>query len=74
MAPQDAARGQAEPVTCAVSADGLFSVDAAAREVTAEPAQERLPEVEPSGTEDIVESLEEGIDYVPPVGPIPGED
>jgi RNA polymerase-binding protein DksA len=36
--------------------------------------EERLPGVEPFGTEDIVESLEEGIDYVPPIRPTPEEE
>ena len=35
---------------------------------------ERLPGGEPSSTEDIVESLEEGIDYVPPISPTPKEE
>jgi DnaK suppressor protein len=35
---------------------------------------ERPPRVEPSGTEDIVESLEEGINYVPPISPTPEEE
>jgi len=39
----------------------------------AEPVTEPLPE-QPYGTEDIVESLEEGIDYVPPVSPTPEEE
>ncbi|MBI3301298.1 MAG: TraR/DksA family transcriptional regulator [Deltaproteobacteria bacterium] len=38
------------------------------------PSEERLQGVEPSGTEDIVESLEEGIDYVPPISPTPEEE
>lgn len=33
-----------------------------------------LPGQEPYGTEDIVESLEEGIDYVPPIKPTPEEE
>ncbi|MBI3304101.1 MAG: TraR/DksA C4-type zinc finger protein [Deltaproteobacteria bacterium] len=37
----------------------------------AEPPEERQPGVEPYDTEDIVESLEEGIDYVPPISPTP---
>ncbi|MGE0823811.1 MAG: TraR/DksA family transcriptional regulator [Candidatus Binatia bacterium] len=40
----------------------------------AAPPEERLPGVEPYGTEDIVESLEEGTDYVPPVRPTPDEE
>jgi hypothetical protein len=36
--------------------------------------EERQPGVEPYGTEDIVESLEEGIDYVPPISPTPEEE
>jgi RNA polymerase-binding protein DksA len=39
-----------------------------------EQAEKRLPGAEPSDTEDIVESLEEGIDYVPPVSPTPEEE
>ena len=39
-----------------------------------EPAAEPLPQREPYGTEDIVESLEEGIEYVPPVSPTPEEE
>jgi DnaK suppressor protein len=38
------------------------------------PSEERLLGVEPSATEDIVESLEEGIDYVPPISPTPEEE
>jgi RNA polymerase-binding protein DksA len=38
------------------------------------PATEPRPEREPYGTEDIVESLEEGVDYVPPVNPTPEEE
>ncbi len=40
----------------------------------AAPSEERLPRVEPYGTEDIVESLEEGTDYVPPISPTPEEE
>lgn len=40
----------------------------------AERAEKRLSGVEPSDTEDIVESLEEGIDYVPPISPTPEEE
>lgn len=40
----------------------------------AERATELLPERESYGTEDIVESLEEGVDYVPPVSPTPEEE
>lgn len=40
----------------------------------AERATEPLPERESHGTEDIVESLEEGVDYVPPVSPTPAEE
>jgi len=38
------------------------------------PPQEHLPWDELSGTEDIVESTEEGTDYVPPVDPTPEEE
>jgi RNA polymerase-binding protein DksA len=37
------------------------------------PPEESLPWEEPYGTEDIVESSEEGTDYVPPVDPTPEE-
>jgi hypothetical protein len=37
-------------------------------------AEEHLPGEGPSSTEDIVESLEEGIDYEPPVSPNPEEE
>jgi DnaK suppressor protein len=40
----------------------------------AERAAEPLPERELSETEDIVESLEEGVEYVPPVNPTPEEE
>jgi DnaK suppressor protein len=40
----------------------------------AAPAGQILPGAEPYGTEDIVESLEEGVDYVPPVTPPPDEE
>jgi RNA polymerase-binding protein DksA len=40
----------------------------------AEWAEKRPSRVEPSDTEDIVESLEEGIDYVPPISPTPEEE
>ncbi len=40
----------------------------------AERAEKRPSRVEPSDTEDIVESLEEGIDYVPPISPTPEEE
>lgn len=40
----------------------------------AKPAGQSLPGTEPYGTEDIVESLEEGVDYVPPVTPPPDEE
>ncbi len=40
----------------------------------AERAEKRLSRVEPSDTEDIVESLEEGVDYVPPISPTPEEE
>jgi RNA polymerase-binding transcription factor DksA len=40
----------------------------------AKPAGQSLPGAEPYGTEDIVESLEEGVDYVPPVTPPPDEE
>lgn len=39
----------------------------------AEPLQEPLPGVKLSETEDVVQSLEEGIDYVPPLEPPPEE-
>ena len=39
-----------------------------------EPPEERLPWTEPSGTEDIMESTEENIDFVPPAGPTPEEE
>jgi RNA polymerase-binding protein DksA len=38
------------------------------------PAEEPLLAKEPDSTEDIVESVEEGIEYVPPIGPIPEEE
>lgn len=38
------------------------------------PPEEQVPGEEPYGTEDIVESLEEGINYVPPVSPTPDEE
>jgi RNA polymerase-binding transcription factor DksA len=38
------------------------------------PAEEPLPGREPYGTEDVVESVEEGIDYVPPISPGPEEE
>jgi DnaK suppressor protein len=37
-------------------------------------ADEPLPGKEPSSTEDIVESVEAGIEYVPPISPIPEEE
>jgi DnaK suppressor protein len=40
----------------------------------AEPAAEPLARRESYGTEDIVESLEEGIEYIPPVSPTPEEE
>jgi len=40
----------------------------------AERAEKRLSRVEPSDTEDMVESLEEGVDYVPPISPTPEEE
>lgn len=39
-----------------------------------EPPEVRLPWTEPSGTEDIVESTEEDIEFVPPAGPTPEEE
>jgi RNA polymerase-binding protein DksA len=38
-----------------------------------EPLDERLPSVEGAETEDVVQSIEEGIDYVPPLEPPPEE-
>jgi DnaK suppressor protein len=38
-----------------------------------EPLEERLPSVEGAETEDVVQSIEEGIDYVPPLEPPPEE-
>jgi RNA polymerase-binding protein DksA len=38
------------------------------------PPVRQMPGEEPYGTEDIVESLEEGLDYVPPVSPTPDEE
>lgn len=38
------------------------------------PATEPRSEREPYGTEDIVESMEEEVDYVPPVSPTPEEE
>jgi hypothetical protein len=38
------------------------------------PLARQIPGEEPYGTEDIVESLEEGIDYVPPVSPTADEE
>jgi DnaK suppressor protein len=38
-----------------------------------EPIEEQLPRVESSETEDVVQSIEEGIDYVPPLEPPPEE-
>jgi RNA polymerase-binding protein DksA len=53
------------------SAEVLWEREARSKaERTAEP----LPEREPSETEDIVESLEEGVEYVPPVSPTPEEE
>ncbi len=40
----------------------------------AEEPEEKPPWVEPYGTEDIIESEEQGTDYVPPVRPIPEKD
>ncbi len=40
----------------------------------AAPEAEPLPRREPYSTEDIVESLEEGIEYVPPISPTPEEE
>lgn len=40
----------------------------------AQPVEQSLPGAEAYGTEDIVESLEEGVDYVPPVTPPPDEE
>jgi RNA polymerase-binding transcription factor len=40
---------------------------------TVEPLEERLPKSEGAETEDVVQSIEEGIDYVPPVEPPPEE-
>jgi len=37
-------------------------------------AEEPLPGREPYGTEDIIESVEEGIEYVPPIQPVPKEE
>ncbi len=37
-------------------------------------AEAPLPGREPYGTEDIVESMEEGVDYVPPIQPVPKEE
>jgi DnaK suppressor protein len=37
-------------------------------------AEELLPGREPYGTEDIVESIEEGVEYVPPIQPVPKEE
>jgi DnaK suppressor protein len=39
----------------------------------AEPTEERLPSAEVAETEDVVQSTEEGIDYVPPLDPPPEE-
>lgn len=39
-----------------------------------QPATQQLPGTEPYGTEDIVETLEDDIDYVPPVAPSPEEE
>jgi DnaK suppressor protein len=39
-----------------------------------EPPEECLPWTEPSGTEDIMESTEENIDFVPPASPTPEEE
>jgi DnaK suppressor protein len=39
-----------------------------------EAPEARLPGVEPVDTEDVVESTEEGIDFVPPTAPIPEEE
>lgn len=39
------------------------------------PSGERPPGSEPlAGTEDVIESLEEGVSYVPPAGPVPDEE
>lgn len=40
----------------------------------AQPTGQSLPGAEPADTEDIVESLEEGVDYAPPVTPPPEEE
>jgi DnaK suppressor protein len=37
-------------------------------------AESPLPGREPYGTEDIIESMEEGVDYVPPIQPVPKEE
>lgn len=37
-------------------------------------AEEPLPGREPYGTEDIIESMEEGVEYVPPIQPVPKEE
>jgi DnaK suppressor protein len=39
----------------------------------AEPSEERLPRLEGSATEDVIKSIEEGIDYAPPAEPPPEE-
>jgi RNA polymerase-binding protein DksA len=39
-----------------------------------QPVEQQLPGTEPYGTEDIVEALEEGVDYVPPTVPSPEEE
>jgi hypothetical protein len=38
------------------------------------PVEQQLPGTVPYGTEDIVEILEEGVDYAPPVAPSPEEE
>jgi DnaK suppressor protein len=40
----------------------------------AEPKTEPFPARESFGTEDIIESVEEGVDYVPPISPTPEEE
>lgn len=39
-----------------------------------QPVEQKLPGREPDGTEDIVEALEEGVEYAPPVLPSPEEE
>lgn len=38
------------------------------------PAEPKLPWTDEASTEDVVESIEEGLEYVPPVNPIPEEE